>query len=65
MAVLAWAETRNATDDQIRRRKVDECQEQLETVAKWETFVLDARIGMRVRTGLDTVKWLKGKKGWA
>jgi hypothetical protein len=48
-----------------RREKANACQEQLEKVKGWETFVLDARVGMRVQSGLETLKWFKNKNGWA
>jgi hypothetical protein len=73
MAVAAWGE---ACDQRVwpaeaekveefRRKKVNECQEYLGHVKTWEAFVLDARIGMRVQTGTDSVAWLKRKKNWA
>ncbi|KAJ9148975.1 hypothetical protein NKR23_g4730 [Pleurostoma richardsiae] len=76
LAAVSWAEgcdrslwpadVVNGGDlDGYRRGKVDDSQAHLEQVARWESFVLDARIGMRVQTGLDTVRWLKEKKGWA
>lgn len=73
MAVTAWREACNpkcwpAEDeevDQYRLKKVQECQKYLDHVKTWEAFVLDARIGMRVQTGLDSVAWLKKKKNWA
>ncbi|KAH8894216.1 hypothetical protein GQ53DRAFT_90867 [Thozetella sp. PMI_491] len=72
MATLAWAAANQPPSgktaeeaDAHRQKKVDECVSYLQQVAKWETFVLDARFGMRVQTGLNTVSWLKGKKGWA
>lgn len=55
---------RSETLDHYRRRKVDECYASLETVAKWEGFVLDARVGMRVQTAMDSVRWLRRKKQW-
>lgn len=48
-----------------RRAKVAECEKYLDEVRNWEAFVLDARVGMKVQTGVDTIGWVKGKKGWA
>ncbi|KUI53677.1 Mitochondrial outer membrane protein IML2 [Cytospora mali] len=73
MAVVAW---RQASDpkswpaeaeevDGYRLKKIEECQEYLDHVKTWEAFVLDARIGMRVQTGTDSIAWLKKKKNWA
>lgn len=54
MAALAWQE--RDLPDVDRVAKVREAEEWLHKVARWETYVLDARIGMKVTTGLDTVK---------
>lgn len=73
LAVLAWKEScdpacwpEDATQaETYRRDKVAECDKHLNEVRNWEAFVLDARVGMKVQTGADTIAWLKGKKGWA
>ncbi|KAI1214253.1 uncharacterized protein F4807DRAFT_449555 [Annulohypoxylon truncatum] len=73
MAVLAWIEVqkpelRGPIDEEDEEdwlyEKVEECQSWLDKVAKWEAFVLDARIGMRVQTGMDTIMWFKKGHGW-
>lgn len=46
------------------RQKTDECHNWLDKAAKWETYVLETRIGMRVQTGMDTLRWFKRDKGW-
>ncbi|KAI1075548.1 breast cancer protein [Whalleya microplaca] len=51
-------------DEEWIRKKTDECQTWLEKVARWEAFILDARVGMRVQTGLDTIRWYKRERGW-
>ncbi|KAF3767209.1 hypothetical protein M406DRAFT_79659 [Cryphonectria parasitica EP155] len=75
LGVLAWKEgcdskcwPQEADEQQIetfRRDRIKECEEYLEHVKTWEAFVLDARVGMKVQSGIDTIAWLKGKKGWA
>ncbi|KAI0006335.1 breast cancer protein [Xylariaceae sp. FL0662B] len=57
-------ETKPMEEEEWVRQKTDECQSWLEKVARWEAFVLDARIGMRVQTGLDSVRWYKRERGW-
>ena len=53
-----------AAVDAYRHKKTNESLALLDKVAKWETYVLDTRIGMKLQTGLDAVKWLKAKKNW-
>lgn len=70
LGVIAWTQCCNppeGTANEVasyRRQKANQCQEHLEKVKAWETFVLDARVGMRVQSGLETLKWFKKKNDW-
>ena len=37
----------------------------LETAFKWEQYENETRIQPQAQKGVETVKWLKQKKGWA
>ncbi|KAG5921955.1 hypothetical protein E4U42_005644 [Claviceps africana] len=71
LAVIAWTQCCNPPPElsgeevlQYRRAKTDECQRHLERVKTWESFVLDARVGMRVQSGLETLRWFRRKMEW-
>ncbi|KAG6000496.1 hypothetical protein E4U21_005402 [Claviceps maximensis] len=71
LAVIAWTQCCNPPVDlsteevlEYRRIKADECQDHLERVKTWESFVLDTRVGMRVQSGLETLRWFRKKMGW-
>lgn len=59
MAVISWMEKDLPGADHEAR--LAECEEWLTKAAKWDSYVLDARIGMKVTTGLDTVKRCRPK----
>ncbi|KAK7420891.1 Mitochondrial outer membrane protein iml2 [Neonectria punicea] len=70
VASIAWVECCNppaGTVDEVaayRREKFDECQRQLDVVKVWEAYYLDARIGMRVQSGLETLAWFRKKMAY-
>ena len=70
-AVICWNEgclshPDAACGDQYRRKKTQECLGHLETVSKWDLeCVNEGGIKQRAQMGIETVKWLKEKKGWA
>lgn len=51
--------------EDYRKQKIEECQESLDRAAGWESFVLDARSGMKVQTGVETLRWYRKRMGWA
>ncbi|KAF2668003.1 hypothetical protein BT63DRAFT_447563 [Microthyrium microscopicum] len=57
MGVAEWVDYK-ATGDQACLEKA---QKWLEVSAGWEAYDLDARVGIRVKTGLETVKREKGE----
>ncbi|PWY81943.1 mitochondrial outer membrane protein iml2 [Aspergillus heteromorphus CBS 117.55] len=49
---------KNQTPETLERRQVRECKEHLEKAAKWESYELDARVGLKVTAALEAVeKW--------
>ncbi|KAI0204920.1 breast cancer protein [Astrocystis sublimbata] len=62
MAVLAWVEGQSKTTPDTKKQ-VEDVQTWLDKVAKWDSYLLDGRIGMRVQTGMDTLRWYKREHG--
>lgn len=67
LAVIAWDECCSppaGTPDEVaayRRAKLNACQAELDKAKAWEPFVLEARLGMRVQCGLETLAWFRRK----
>jgi hypothetical protein len=67
LAALAWAEASapaaaDADAEATRARrtaKAKEAQGHLDTVVAWEPFLFDARLGMRVQAGVQTLRWFQ------
>lgn len=59
-AVCAWRESGIGSDMQIdpkeRAAKLAECGRVLQEVASWESYDLDTRFGIKIKSGQDTVK---------
>ncbi|KAL6856550.1 hypothetical protein J3F83DRAFT_402145 [Trichoderma novae-zelandiae] len=70
LGAIAWTECCNPPEGeeedilQYRKKKMLECEEQINKVKVWEAYVLDARIGLRATSGLETLAWFKRKNGW-
>ncbi|EGR52619.1 uncharacterized protein TRIREDRAFT_21407 [Trichoderma reesei QM6a] len=70
MGAISWTECCNPPEGvqegilEYRRKKMLECEEQINKVKVWEAYVLDARIGLRATSGLETLAWFKKKNGW-
>lgn len=59
MAVIAWFEKDRAGMD--RKAKVADCEDWLGKVAKWDAYVLDSRIGLKITTAQDTISTYKAR----
>lgn len=55
MGVICWMRRKASGIDQ-ERTWVKECETWVETAAKWESYELDARIGVKIATAQDTLK---------
>lgn len=55
MGVICWMRRKASGMDQ-ERTWVKECEAWIETAAKWESYELDARIGIKITTAQDTLK---------
>lgn len=69
LGAIAWEECchpPSSAEDKLayRKKKLEECEEYLDTVKNWESYLLDMRIGLKVQSGIETIKWFKGKMGW-
>ncbi|KAI9846093.1 MAG: Mitochondrial outer membrane protein iml2 [Sclerophora amabilis] len=53
MAVICWMDRREGGDEMA---KVRECGEWLDKAAKWDSYELDTRIGLKITTAEDTLK---------
>lgn len=60
MAVLSWHEKDLKPED--HDAKFRDCETWLQKCAGWGAYTLDARIGMKVNTAIDTVERYKDKK---
>jgi len=61
MACLAWHEKDLPdTSAEEHKAKVQDCEEWLEKTQKWEQYVLDTRVSVKLTTSLLTVRRHKG-----
>jgi hypothetical protein len=70
LAAIAWEECCSPPESSgdkaaYRKERLVECEGHLDKVKNWEAYILDARIGLKVQSGLETIKWFRGKMGWA
>lgn len=69
MGVICWMQRVEAAAKGVGRETeekwVKECEVWVEKAAKWESYELDARIGMKIATAQDTLRSWKEKAGLA
>jgi uncharacterized protein (DUF885 family) len=65
MACLAWSEKDLPNISPAEHKaKVTDCEQWLDKVQKWEQYVLDTRVSVKLTTSLITVKRHKSIMGW-
>lgn len=58
MGANLWLQTMGLGNTSTAREMIKEAEGWLEKAAKWEAYELDARMGIKITTGLDTIrKW--------
>ena len=67
MGVVCWMQRGEAVKEragaEVEGRWVKECEDWVEKAAKWESYELDARIGLKIATAQDTLKrWYEKKE---
>jgi hypothetical protein len=60
MAVLAWFE--KDLPDFDPKAKVSECENWLQKASRWDTYVLDTRIGLKITTAVETLKTYRARE---
>ena len=66
VAVCSWEaylalDRAGATED-AKEKELDVCRTWIDKVAKWEGYELDTRVGMKVRTGQETLRKLEAHR---
>lgn len=69
LAAIAWDECGHppeGVEDETayRKDKLKECEAALDKAKNWEAYNLDMRIGLRIQSGLETIRWFRRRMGW-
>ncbi|KAI8936553.1 hypothetical protein NX059_006954 [Plenodomus lindquistii] len=56
MAANLWREADADGHPEAHKKTLDQCRDWLDEVTKWEAYDLDARIGMKITTGKETLR---------
>ncbi|KAH9870692.1 hypothetical protein IAQ61_006170 [Plenodomus lingam] len=56
MAANLWREADADGDSEAHMKTLNQCKDWLEEVTRWEAYDLDARIGMKITTGKETLR---------
>lgn len=65
LATLEWMECSAAEDVEVRKEKEEACRVLLNKAKAWEAYTLDARMGMRIQSSLETLDWFRRRMEWS